>query len=99
MRQKVNIVPKVCILAVIFIWGTTAMSLSDQSSTPGEVGRIGVTDARNNTKSGSALLVCSYDDETCKGKGVLLEGAILLSDFEKKLPSLAKDREIIFYCA
>ena len=75
------------------------MSLGDQSSTPGDIERIGVTDARNKTKSGNALLVCSYDDETCKGRGVILDGAILISDLEKKLPSLSKDREIIFYCA
>ena len=99
MRQKLNMVSKACILSLLFIWCTTAISLGDQSSTPGDIERIGVTDARNRMKSGDALLVCSYDDETCRGRGVLLEGAILLSDLEKKLPSLSKEREIIFYCA
>jgi len=42
-------------------------------------------------------LVCSYDDERCKE--ILLEGAILKSEFESKLPSLSKTQPIIFYCA
>jgi hypothetical protein len=55
-----------------------------------------VDDARARVQAGKAILVCSYGDTKCKG--VLLEGAMLRSEFEKKLPSLPMDQEIIFYC-
>ena len=46
--------------------------------------------------AGKALLVCAYEDEA-KFKMLQLEGAISLSEFKSKLPSLAKDQEIVFY--
>jgi len=55
-------------------------------------------DAREKVKSGEALLVCGYDDEAkCRQFG--LEGAISYREFLGRVPSLPKDREIIFYCA
>ena len=59
--------------------------------------RIGVTEARMLVQEKTALLVCSYDDDRCKS--ILLEGAILQSEFEAKLPTLVKTQPIIFYCA
>jgi len=60
--------------------------------------RISPEEARQKVTSGSALLVCAYeDDEKCKR--VNLEGAIFLTEFRSKLPSLPKDQELIFYCA
>jgi hypothetical protein len=47
-------------------------------------------------KSRAVLLVCAYDDDA-KFKRMLLEGAISFSEFKSRLPSLAKDQEIIFY--
>jgi hypothetical protein len=47
-------------------------------------------------KSGRTLLVCAYEDDT-KFKKMQLEGAISLSEFKMKLPSLSKDQEITFY--
>ena len=58
--------------------------------------RISPKETRAEVKSGKALLVCSYDDLRCKD--LLLEGAILRSDFEKKLGNLSRNKEIIFYC-
>ncbi len=49
-------------------------------------------------KAGKVLLVCAYDDEA-KFKKVRLQGAISLSEFKSRLPSLSKDQEIVFYCA
>ncbi len=49
-------------------------------------------------KSGAALLVCAYEDDA-KFKRLQLQGAISLNEFKFKLPSLAKDQEIVFYCA
>ena len=60
--------------------------------------RISVEDARQKVTSGSALLVCAYDDDE-KFKNNHLDGAISLSEFKDKLPSLSTQQEIIFYCA
>jgi rhodanese-related sulfurtransferase len=48
-------------------------------------------------KSGVVLLVCAYDDDA-KFKRMQLQGAISLNEFKSKVPSLAKDQEIVFYC-
>ncbi len=58
--------------------------------------RITPEEAYNKLKSGKALLVCAYEDEM-RFKSMRLEGAISLSEFKSKLPSLAKDQEILFY--
>ena len=60
--------------------------------------RISVEEARQKVNSGAALLVCAYDDDE-KFKNNHLLGAISLSDFRAKLPSLSTEQEIIFYCA
>ena len=49
-------------------------------------------------KTGKALLVCAYEDDA-KFKKVHLQGAISLKEFKSKLPSLAKEQEVVFYCA
>ena len=49
-------------------------------------------------KSGAVLLVCAYEDDA-KFKRMQLQGAISLNDFKSRLPYLAKDQEIVFYCA
>jgi hypothetical protein len=63
----------------------------------GAIDRISVADAHKMVKAGDALLVCSYEDDKCKA--ILLEGAILKSQFESKAASLPKTKPIIFYCA
>jgi hypothetical protein len=63
-----------------------------------EVKRISVKDAYQKVKTGQASLVCGYDDEA-KFRMMRLEGALSLKEFEARLPKLAKDQEIIFYCA
>ena len=63
-----------------------------------EVERISAEDARGKVQGGQAVLVCAYDDEAKCG-AMRLEGAVTLSEFRRMLPSLPKDREIIFYCA
>ncbi len=60
--------------------------------------RVAPEEVRDRVTSGSALLVCAYEDEE-KCRKVHLEGAISLTEFKLKLPTLAKDQEIIFYCA
>jgi hypothetical protein len=63
-----------------------------------EVERISAEEARPKVQSGEAVLVCAYDDEAKCGS-MKLEGAMTLGEFRRVMPSLAKDREIILYCA
>jgi rhodanese-related sulfurtransferase len=49
-------------------------------------------------QSGETLLVCAYDDYA-KFQRLRLRGAISLAEFKSRLPTLPKDREIVFYCA
>ncbi len=42
------------------------------------------------------LLVCAYEDDA-KFRMFRLEGAVPFSEFQAKLPSLGKNRSIIFY--
>jgi len=63
-----------------------------------DVPRIDPAEARRRVQSGQALLVCGYEDET-KCREMALEGAITLSELKRRLPSLPKSQELIFYCA
>ena len=79
------------------IWGINpGVSFASQTKETVVIERIGPEQTREKVQSGDALLVCSYNDDKCNP--LLLENAILRSEFEAKLPSLAKDQEIIFYC-
>jgi hypothetical protein len=60
--------------------------------------RISPEEVRRKVTSGSALLVCAYDDEE-KCKMLHLEDAISLTEFQSKLSALPNVQEIIFYCA
>ena len=60
--------------------------------------RIGPEEAYRKVKSGEAILVCAYDDETSFEK-MRLDMALSLGEFRKLLPGLPKEREIIFYCS
>lgn len=62
-----------------------------------EPSRVTAEEVYSKLKSGKTLLVCAYEDEA-KFKKLQLEGAISLSAFQLKLPSLSKDQEIVFYC-
>lgn len=63
-----------------------------------ETKRITPEEVHQKLKAGKVLLVCAYEDEA-KFKKVQLQGAFSLNEFKSKLPSLAKDQEIVFYCA
>ena len=65
----------------------------------GTVQRISPREAMREMQSNpSALLVCAYDSDE-KFENNHLEGAISLSDFKARERNMARDREIIFYCA
>lgn len=76
---------------------SAAAACAAQKESSMEIDRISVIEARKMVTAGDALLVCSYEDNRCKG--MLLEGAILKSEFESRLPSLPKTQLVIFYCA
>jgi len=60
--------------------------------------RIDPQEAYPKVSAGEALFVCAYDSEENFATSKL-QGAISVTEFKAMLPSLAKDREIIFYCA
>ncbi len=59
--------------------------------------RITPKEVYQKLKSGTTLLVCAYDDDDTF-RQMRLEGAISLNELTSKLPSLSKDKEIVFYC-
>jgi hypothetical protein len=60
--------------------------------------RVSVEEVRQKVKEGKVLLVCAYEDDE-KFKKVRLEGAVSLSEFKLRDPSVTKNQEIVFYCA
>jgi len=58
--------------------------------------RITPEEVYQKLRSGGAILVCAYEDEA-KFRRMQLQGAVSLNEFKSKLPSLAKDQEIVFY--
>jgi hypothetical protein len=59
--------------------------------------RIDVDTAREHTTRG-AWLICAYDDDGKCAK-LALEGMMPLSAFRQRAAGLARDQELIFYCA
>lgn len=89
-------------MAVQLIWISGLALLLTGGAWVGEgvadtpVERIGVEKARDLVESGEALLICSYNDETCKYKR--LDGAILMSELKNRLDNLPISQMLIFYC-
>ena len=94
--MKKNIFVTCMVVMALFFGMSLDVSVASQTKKAFDIARIGPDQTREKVRSGEALLVCAYDDDRCKP--LLLEDAILLSEFEAKLPSLAKTQEIIFYC-
>lgn len=62
-----------------------------------DVQRISVEDAHRRAAAG-ALLVCRYEDDA-KCQAITLQGALTLSELQRRLDTLSPDQEIIVYCA
>jgi hypothetical protein len=58
--------------------------------------RISPDETRREMKSGDLTLVCAYDDDE-KFERNALDGAIALSEFRTRLPTLSKSEKIAFY--
>ena len=63
-----------------------------------DVARVSAVEIRDRVQTGDALLVCAYDSDD-KFASFRLEGAISFSEFQPMVPTLAKDKELVFYCA
>jgi hypothetical protein len=60
--------------------------------------RITPQEAYEKVKAGRAVLVCGYEEEE-KFMALRLEMAVSFAEFQRMLPALPKDKEIVFYCA
>ena len=104
MRKRKTRILFVCLLVISFlVFGCARTSRetaarSESIITHIDVALITPEDARARVKAGKALLVCAYPEEWTFQE-MRLEGAISLKTFEKRLSSVSKDQEIIFYCA
>ena len=85
-------------LSVLLCFGAAApaFSLEDKIEEHDRIERVSPEEAYSKSQAGTAILVCSYNDQRCEGK--LLEGALTRREFEECMPSLPKDQEIIIYC-
>ncbi len=63
-----------------------------------DVARVTAIEIRPRVQSGDALLVCAYESDE-KFKAHHLEGAMSFSEFQTKVPTLAKGKELVFFCA
>jgi hypothetical protein len=61
-----------------------------------EPNRISPEEVYQKLRAGRTILVCAYEDDA-KFRKMQLQGAISFNKFKSKLPSLAKDQEIVFY--
>ena len=61
-----------------------------------EPNRISPEEVYQKLRAGKTILVCAYEDDA-KFRKMQLQGAISFNEFKSKLPSLAKDQEIVFY--
>jgi hypothetical protein len=62
-----------------------------------EIERIQVDQAHQRVQNGQTLLVCAYTEEE-KCNQMMLEGALNMAELERRLPSLRKEQELVFYC-
>lgn len=89
----------VALLLPVLVMIVTACTGSNPSFAAGNeaISRISVAEARQHSLTGQALLICAYEDPRCRN--IMLEGALLLSELKAQIPDIAKDKELIFYCA
>ena len=78
--------------------GNKSDKLRKKETTVMPAARITPQEAYEKVKAGQALLVCGYEEDE-KFKAYRLEMALSFAEFQKMLPTIPKDREIVFYCA
>ena len=87
----------VSVFSLLITVGDYSPSVASSTKAMAETERISPDDAMKKVNAGEAILVCAYGDDKCKK--ILLEGAMLRSEFESKTNALPKSQEIIFYCS
>lgn len=63
-----------------------------------DIPRVSAIEIRARVESGDALLVCAYNSDE-KFKAHHLAGAVSFAEFQTMVPNLAKDKELVFFCA
>ena len=95
---------QVCLAGLLFISLASCAErkenrmATDPKNSSSAIPRIEPREAKARIDSGAALFVCAYDDPE-KFRKNHLKGALSLDQFHSREPALAKDAEIIFYCA
>ena len=84
-------------LTALLVCLSAGVASASQTKQAADIERISPEKAYQKLKSGEALMVCAYEDDKCKK--LLMQGALLKSELEARLPTLSKDQEMIFYCA
>ena len=97
IMAKTNWIILSAVFSLLVTVGFHSPSMASSTKAVAEINRISPDEAMKKVQSGEALLVCAYGDEQCNT--MLFEGALLRSEFESKLDTLPKTREIIFYCS
>lgn len=62
------------------------------------VERVLAVEIRPRVQTGDALLICAYKSDD-KFASYHLEGAVSFSEFQLMVPTLEKNKELVFYCA
>ena len=63
-----------------------------------DIPRVTAAEIRDRVQSGDALLVCAYNSDE-KFNANHLQGAVSSAEFQTMVPNLAKNKELVFYCA
>jgi len=96
MEKKIWLACRSAVLMLGFLALIAGLPFASEMQEDKTIERIGPEKTRQLVQSGQALLVCAYDDDACSAK--LLDGALLRSELDARLPTLPKSQTIIFYC-
>ena len=96
MKLQFAKVPYLLGIMLMLSFALTGAAMASYTKVEDTVERIGPEDARAQAMSGKSLLVCAYDDDSCKSR--MLDGGLYLSELEARLDKLPKNQPIIFYC-
>ena len=62
----------------------------------GEANRVSASWVREHQRgSDPPVLICAYDDERCRS--IQIAGSITRRELDEQLPSLSRDKELVFY--
>ena len=97
MTLYINAFIKLSIFLLCLSLIPTTLFLTSPMAAELKIEHVSAAESRTSVRQDGGLLVCSYADKRCQK--ILFEGAIMRSEFEARLPFLAKRQAIIFYCS